>query len=104
MGGLRPIIRLLRLDHHVVLPPCTTEVVLQQTMPGQPPDQSMHLLIDVPGIGGQCAEWQTRAQVLRALCCGGTEFAQPDRMGAEAGGDLTVGTRFENHVRCQPGA
>jgi hypothetical protein len=78
---LRPVIRHLRLDDDVILALRLTvacaEAILQQAVPGQSPHQPMHLVVDGAAAGRKCAEWQTRAQLLRAIRRGGAELSKP---------------------------
>ena len=54
------------------------EAVLQKTAPGQPPHQLINLLVGVPSAGRKRGEWQTNAQVLRAIRDARAERSQFD--------------------------
>jgi hypothetical protein len=56
--------------------------------------QQLNLLVDVSTAGRKRAEWQTNAQLLRAIGCTGAELSQVDRMVIEAGGDFSVQAHF----------
>jgi hypothetical protein len=63
----------------------------------------MKLLVDVPAVGPKRGEWQTHAQILRAIRCTRAERSQTDRMATEAGDDFAVRVRFERDVTAEPG-
>ena len=63
----------------------------------------MNLLVDAPAVGRKRGEWQTHAQILRALGRVRAELSQADRMGTEAGDDFAVRVRFERDVTAEPG-
>ena len=101
---LRPIIRQLRFDDDLVLAVTRVpEAVLQQTAPGQSPDQQIDFLVDRAAVGRKRTERQACAQLLRARHRAGAEFSQADRIAIEAGGDTPVRLRFERDVTAQPG-
>ena len=79
----RPIVGNLRLDDDHVRVARSPDAVLQQTMPGQSPDQWIDLLVDGPAAGSQRGERQTRAQLLRTLRRAGAERSEVDRIAIE---------------------
>jgi hypothetical protein len=63
----------------------------------------MNLPIDIPAVGRKRAEWQTYAQLLRAIRRARAERSQADRMAIEAGDDFPVRVRFERDVTAKSG-
>ena len=63
----------------------------------------MNLSIDAPPAGRKRAEWQTYAQILRAIRSVRAERSQADRMAIEAGDDFPVRARFERDVTANSG-
>ena len=92
---LRPIVGNLRLDDDRVRVARSPDGVLQQTVPGQSPDQPIDLLVDGPAAGCERGERQTRAQLLRTIRRAGAERSQVERIAVEASDDVSVGARFE---------
>lgn len=78
------------------------EAVLQQTVPGQSPDQQIDLFVAVSFAGCERRQRQTLAQVLHALGGAGAEGSQADRTATETGGDFSVRLHFECHVAVEP--
>ncbi len=63
----------------------------------------MNLLVDVPAAGRKRGEWQTNAQLLRAIRRARAELSQADRMAIEAGDDFSVRVRFKRDMTAEPG-
>jgi hypothetical protein len=63
----------------------------------------MNLLVDVPAVGRKRAEWQTNAQLLRAIRSARAKLSQADRMAIEAGDEFSVRVHFERDVTANPG-
>ena len=100
---LRPIVGNLRLDDDCVRVARSPDRVLQQAMPGQSPDQPIHLLRDGRAVGSERSERQTRVQLLRTIRRAGAERAQVERVAIGVSDEVSVGPRFERGVRAQPG-
>jgi hypothetical protein len=97
----RPILRHLRFDDDLILA-VAPEAVLQETAPGQAPDQAIHFLVE-RAVGRKGVQRQTRRQVLRAIQRLGAEFSQIDGIALEQGGDGAVRLRFQRDVTAGPG-
>jgi hypothetical protein len=75
----RPVVGNLRFDDDLVLvASCGPEAVLQQTVPGQSPDQYVDLPVDAPAARRQRGERQTSAQSPRAIRDLRAERSHPD--------------------------
>ena len=102
----RPIIGNLRFDDDLVLVVSASapKAVLQQTAPGQSPDQSSRSPCrrSRPSDANE-ASGRPAAQLLRAIRRAGAERSQADRIAIEAGDDVSVRLRFERDVTAQPG-
>ena len=65
--------------------------------------KEIDFLIGIAAARGEAVERQTRAQVACAIDCLGAEFSEAGRVAVEAGGDASVGLRFEPDACIQPG-
>src|SRR5262249_20203503 len=102
--GSGPVIGNLWFDNNLVLVVSRAfEAILQQTMPGQSPDQYVNLLVDVPATGRKRGEWQTNAQFLCASRRARAERSQIDRMATEASDDMSACVRLERDMAVEPG-
>ena len=64
--------------------------------------QQLNLLVDVSTAGRKRTEWQTKAQLLRAIGSTSAELSQADRMAIEAGRDFSVQAHFECDGSAEP--
>ena len=96
----RPIIWNLRFNNNQVLAVSRRhEVVFDESIPGQSPDEELSLLVDFPVVSRKQAQRQARTQLLHTIRSSRAELAHTDRLAIDAGDDLSTRMRFDGHAR-----
>ena len=98
----RPIVRQLRLDDDQILVSRAPEAVLDETAPGQSPDEDQDFLIGFAVAGRKRAQRQTDVQSLGALGCFRAEFSKAERNVVEPRNDVAACLRLQRDVAQEP--
>ena len=77
-------------------------MVLQQTVPGQLPDQEIEFFIRFAAAAGKGGERQAVAQLERPLRCAGAEGSQRKRIAVKTRGDFAACLHVEADVAAEP--
>src|SRR3954471_10531472 len=100
LGRSRPVVRNLRLDDDLVLTlQRAGQAVLQETMPGQSPDQGVGLL----RRRGRSAEREADGQLRYPRRRGRTELSQADMLVIERDKDFSARARLKRDGADEPG-